>query len=53
MRVSSAGYTIDSNGVRLNPNCRPSENIYASIAKHKAKRAKGTTAEQIQAVLDN
>ena len=46
-------FEIDSRGVRLNPRCKPSENIYAQIAAHKAKRAKGTPAEQIERLLNN
>ena len=44
-------FQIDSRGVRLNPNCKPSENIYAQVAAHRAKRAKGTTQQQIDSVL--
>ena len=44
-------YQIDSRGTRINPNCKPSENIYAQIAAHRAKRAKGTTKQQIDSVL--
>ena len=44
-------YQIDSRGYRLNPNCKPSENIYAQIAAHKAKQAKGTTKQQIERIL--
>ena len=46
-------YQIDSRGTRINPNCKPSENIYAQIAAHRAKRAKGTTSEQIERLLNN
>ena len=46
-------YDIDPRGVRINPRCKPSENIYAQIAAHKAKRAKGTTKQQIEKLLND
>jgi len=44
---------VNERGVRINPNCKPSEDIYAQIARHKAKQAKGTTKQQIESLLDN
>ena len=44
---------VNSRGVRLNPNLRPSEDVYQQIRKHKQRVAKGTTKQQIEQVLDN
>ena len=47
-------YQINSDGVRCNPNCRASENIYAAIARHREQLAKRKNlAQSIQDVLDN
>jgi len=44
-------FQIASNGYRYNPRLKPSEDIHAQIAAHKAKQAKGTVKEQIEKVL--
>ena len=44
-------YDIAPNGYRYNPRLKPSEDIYAQVAAHKAKQGKGTVKEQILKVL--
>ena len=46
---------VDHRGVRLNPNLKPSEDIHAQIAAHRAKRkeANDWASKQIEQVLDN
>jgi len=46
-------YDIAFNGVRYNPRLKPSEDVFRQIAAHKAKRSKGTTKQQIEAVLSS
>jgi hypothetical protein len=43
---------VNHRGVRINPNLKLSEDIYAQIAAHRARR-KETTSKQIEQVLDN
>lgn len=45
---------INAQGVRINPNLKPSEDIYLRAAKHRAQIAKRKNlAQSIQNVLDN
>ena len=44
---------VDDRGRRLNPNLDPRHNIAFAIRKHQERLAKGTTKEQIEAVLDS
>lgn len=47
-------YRINSQGARINPNLRPSEDIYLQAAKHREQLAKRQNlAQNIQDVLDN
>lgn len=46
---------VDERGIRINPNLKPSEDIHAQIAAHRAKRKESANwvAKQIEQVLDN